>query len=344
MEWREIEIFTTKEGLEPLTGCLNLLGINGFVVNDSEEFKAFTEDKSANWDYIDDSLLGLKNRENSVTCYLPGNQQGEELFEALKAELEALKERDTEGLFGRLEFKENSVKEEDWANNWKQYFKPFAVGKNLYVKPSWEEPADVGERRIIEIDPGSSFGTGQHETTRMCLEMLERCKIHGSELDAIAVSRGPGSFTGIRIGLATAKGLAIIWNKPVICVPTLYSFAFRSDIKPGSFAVPVFDARRSQVYAGIYKDGQEILKGAAYDIEDFKNKAAEIIGESTAMYFGDGCHLIDKESRGSQDAKQILSLAEIMYEKGELKDCFSAEPEYMRLSEAERKKNEAGKS
>ena len=68
----------------------------------------------------------------------------------------------------------SGIREEDWANNWKQYFKPFPVGNKLYIKPSWEEPtAEAAGRTILEIDPASSFGTGQHHTTRLCLELME---------------------------------------------------------------------------------------------------------------------------------------------------------------------------
>lgn len=200
MQWREIEIFTTGEGLEPLTGCLELLGINGFVINDSEEFKAFTEDKSANWDYIDDSLLGLKDKENSVTCYLPGNDQGEQLFEALKQELKAMKERDADGSFGRLEFEERSVREEDWANNWKQYFKPFAVGDNLFVSPSWENYENTTNRKVILIDPESSFGTGQHDTTKMCLEFLDGRICPGDKVLDLGCGSGILSVAAIKLG------------------------------------------------------------------------------------------------------------------------------------------------
>ncbi len=200
MEWREIEIFTSKEGIEPLTGVLELLGINGFMINDSEEFKAFTEDKSANWDYIDDSLLGLKDKENSVTCYIPTNEQGDKLLDDLKRELEALKQRDTEGSFGRLEFEEKTVKEEDWANNWKQYFKPFRVGDRLVVTPSWEETNVSGDTCLVKIDPESSFGTGQHDTTRMCLELLSEMVSKGYKVLDLGCGSGILSIACSKLG------------------------------------------------------------------------------------------------------------------------------------------------
>ena len=182
------------------------------------------------------------------------------------------------------------------------------------------------------------------EISPMCLEILASEGLEGRELDVIAVSRGPGSFTGIRIGLATAKALALVWDKPIICVPTLESFAYRDDAGENTVAIPVFDARRNQVYAGIYKGRKELLKAGAYETEDFKERLAACLdGEafgSCVKYFGDGCYLIGKESSGDQEAKQLLELADAMYKEGKLDSCFSAEPEYMRVSEAERKLKE----
>lgn len=177
------------------------------------------------------------------------------------------------------------------------------------------------------------------EIAPMCLEILNAEKISGSDLDAIAVSKGPGSFTGIRIGIATAKGLSQIWDKAVIAVPTLESFAYREGVN--GVVVPVFDARRSQVYAGIFKDKEVLLNAGAYDIEEFKSKLTEITENETEVhFFGDGCHLIEKESEGVQEAKQVLALAEKMFAEGKLETCYSVSPEYLRMAEAERKLQE----
>ena len=207
--------------------------------------------------------------------------------------------------------------------------------------------------KILAIETTGHFASvalGQHqlmndtdyshleEIVPMCQEILAAENLNGKDLDAIAVSRWPGSFTGIRIGIATAKGLAQIWNKPIVCVPTLESFAYRGVT---GIVVPIFDARREQVYAAVFKDQEALLPGGAYEIEDFKNKLAELTNnENEVHYFGDGAYLIGKESEGAQEAIQVLNLAEKMFAEGKTDTCYSASPEYLRMAEAERKLKE----
>ena len=94
MNWVEMDIYTTTEGIEAVTGSLLGMGINGFVIKDAKDFQDFLDDKDGNWDYIDDDLMGQKNCETTVTVYLPENAQGLENLEAMKLELKALKKRD----------------------------------------------------------------------------------------------------------------------------------------------------------------------------------------------------------------------------------------------------------
>lgn len=174
MNWVELDIFTTTKGVDSVCGCLLMLGITGFQIKDSKDFKEFLENKTGNWDYIDDDLMGLKECETTITVYIPENAQGSEMLSAIKTQLKSLKNGDTDNAFGRLEYEFRNVKEEDWANNWKQYFKPFNIGQKLLIKPSWEYCENTENRKVLEIDPASSFGTGQHNTTRLCLELLEK--------------------------------------------------------------------------------------------------------------------------------------------------------------------------
>ena len=172
MEWNELKIFTSNMGIDPLCGVLANIGADGFVIDDPADFDEFIADKTSNFDYVAEDLF-QPDREPSVTVYLPGNAQGAEMFSLIKAELTRLKNDDKNKNFGRLEYESGSINEEDWANNWKQYFKPIEAGARLVIKPSWEDYDNKDNRIIVEIDPASSFGTGQHATTRLCLELLQ---------------------------------------------------------------------------------------------------------------------------------------------------------------------------
>ncbi len=200
MNWTEINIYTTSEGVEPICGSLLGLGVNGFVVKDSKDFEDFLNDKTGNWDYIDDDLMGLKNCETCVTVYLPENSQGADNLLAIRAEVARLAESDVEKAFGRLEVELSNVKEEDWANNWKQYFKPLTVGKKLLIKPTWEKYEENDGRKILEIDPASSFGTGQHNTTQLCLELLEDNLLQDDKVLDLGCGSGILSIAAILLG------------------------------------------------------------------------------------------------------------------------------------------------
>lgn len=173
MNWTEVNVYTTTEGIEPVCGRLLGVGVTGFAIKDAKDFEDFLNDKTGNWDYIDDDLMNLKNCETCVTFYLADNSQGADMLAMVRSEMAELAALDTEKKFGRLVCELSNVCEEDWANNWKQYFKPLKVGDKLVVKPSWE-PLEETDRTVLEIDPESSFGTGQHNTTQLCLELLEK--------------------------------------------------------------------------------------------------------------------------------------------------------------------------
>lgn len=212
MEWEELEIYTTTKGVDAVTGSLMNLGITGFVIKDAQDLEDFLADKTANWDYIDDDLMNMKNCETTITVYISKDADGLELLSAVKAELSALKARDTENEYGRLEYSMKDIQEEDWANNWKQYFKPIEIGDKLLVKPSWEPAAADETRKILEIDPASSFGTGQHNTTRLCLELLEKNITSGERLLDLGCGSGILSIAALILGADSAAAVDIDEN------------------------------------------------------------------------------------------------------------------------------------
>ena len=174
MNWTQVDIYTTTEAIDLLSSKIQDLGIRGCMVQDAQDFQEFLEQKDGRWDYLEDGLMELAHCETCITVYLPEDGQGAETLSALRDMLAQLRAADPEHIYGRLEMQCSGIREEDWANNWKQYFKPFPVGKKLYIKPSWETPtAEAAGKTVLEIDPASSFGTGQHHTTRLCLELME---------------------------------------------------------------------------------------------------------------------------------------------------------------------------
>lgn len=173
MNWTQVDIYTATPAIDLLSVRLQDLGIRGCMVQDAQDFQEFLEQKDGKWDYLEDGLMELASCETCVTVYLPEDAQGAEMLAALRTMLAQMKAEDTEHQYGRLEAVCSGIREEDWANNWKQYFKPFPVGEKLYIRPSWEHDEPEAGRTVLEIDPESSFGTGQHHTTRLCLELME---------------------------------------------------------------------------------------------------------------------------------------------------------------------------
>lgn len=122
MEWTEVSIYTSTEGVELLCGKLLEIGINGFAVEDALDFQEFLEETTPHWDYVDDSLMGLKDAETRVIVYLPKNAQGAQTLAAVSSMVRTLKSADSQGRMGRLEISCENLLEEDWENNWKQYY------------------------------------------------------------------------------------------------------------------------------------------------------------------------------------------------------------------------------
>ena len=262
MEWTEVNIYTTTQGIELLCSKLTDIGIKGFSIKDSEDFKEFLENKNGQWDYIDDDLMGLSECETCITVYIPSNGQGAEMLLAIKSMLAEMKNADTENIYGRLEAEMTSIREEDWANNWKQYFKPFKVGEKLVIKPSWEEYDNSDGRIILEIDPASSFGTGKHHTTRLCLEVLEKYLKKGDKLLDMGCGSGILSIGAMLLGAGSAVAVDIEENAAVTArenavknnIPTdLYRTYFGNILTDEKLADEI-DDRYDMIMANIVAD------------------------------------------------------------------------------------------
>ena len=213
MNWTEVTIETAKGGLDLLCAFLTDLGFKGFSIHDPDDFDELMAGKAGRWDYLEEGLVAeLTEGAPSVTVYVPENAQGAEQLSAVKALTAQLKMREDAEIFGSLAISGKGICEEDWANNWKQYFRPLPTGDRLWVTPTWvDEPVPDG-RRALRIDPGSSFGSGQHDTTRLCLGLLERCVKSGSRVLDIGCGSGILSIGAMLLGAAEANAVDIEQN------------------------------------------------------------------------------------------------------------------------------------
>ncbi|MDD2217618.1 MAG: tRNA (adenosine(37)-N6)-threonylcarbamoyltransferase complex dimerization subunit type 1 TsaB [Eubacteriales bacterium] len=213
--------------------------------------------------------------------------------------------------------------------------------------------------KITELENYGKFAHLQ-SLVPMISELLESSELRTEDITAIAVSQGPGSFTGIRIGVTTARALAQALDIPVVAVPTLKSFVYHSDEGKG-VVCPVFDARRNQVYGAAYIYDEkgvaiEIVKGGAYTLDDYMSlliDAVERFEYKTLFFCGDGANayseaiesaaasagLEAKISDVIQQASFVACLGLELYKQGQAVPYGLIQPDYMRESEAQRNLN-----
>ncbi|MCT4507575.1 MAG: 50S ribosomal protein L11 methyltransferase [Tepidibacter sp.] len=171
MKWIEVTIKTTTEAVEAVTSILYECEVGGVVIEDPNDF-LFQDKEDTAWDYIEENVFDTGYEGVIIKAYL--NEQ-----KNIVGEVEMIREKikllPTYGIeIGEGSVNITEVDEQDWANSWKQYYKPAKVGEKIVVKPTWEEYEKNEGEIVIELDPGMAFGTGTHETTTMCIRELEK--------------------------------------------------------------------------------------------------------------------------------------------------------------------------
>ena len=177
MEWLEMKIDTSHAGLDPVCAMLEQQGVTGWMIDDETDFQDFLEHNRQYWDYVDEALLAEKRGVSRVTFYLERNENALSTIAAVRIAMSAMKKAHPE--YAPLRLTMDNVADADWENNWKQFYKPMEIGDRLLVVPEWEQASDP-ERITLRLNPGLTFGTGSHATTRLCLQALD-AHIHGGE-------------------------------------------------------------------------------------------------------------------------------------------------------------------
>jgi ribosomal protein L11 methyltransferase len=198
MKWLELKIDAAPAGLEPVSALLEDLGITGLVIDDEGDFQDFLEHNHAYWDYVDDQLMQKKKGLCRITFYLEDSPDGYNTLAQVRMALSRVKQEHPE--YGRLLLTMENMEDADWENNWKQFYKPMEIGDRLTVIPEWES-AGVPEGRVaLRLNPGLTFGTGSHATTRLCLTALEKHVRGGETVLDLGCGSGILSIAALLLG------------------------------------------------------------------------------------------------------------------------------------------------
>ncbi len=215
--------------------------------------------------------------------------------------------------------------------------------------------AIADEKNIIAEFTVNNKQTHSQTLLPMIEKVVDMSGIELEQIDAIAIAAGPGSFTGLRIGSATAKGIGLALKKPVVSVPTLEGLAYRVSVFDGIIC-PIMDARRNQVYTGIYKMDKGNLvclsEQKAVDIHEIIEELEKY--DEKVIFLGDGVEVqretIEKEFKkeycfapihlSKQSAAAVAVLGDIYFNQGKAEDAAEHKPIYLRKSQAEREREE----
>lgn len=204
MEWMAIGVHTTTQGAELVSEAMMQLGISGTMIEDRADIPDANEPNGI-WEIIDENLIDTMPKDVVVTGWFKCDETLADTMRSLETWLDQA--RTSQMNMGSLAFSTQEVADSDWSEVWKQYYKPFHISNSLVVKPTWEDYiADDGDK-IIEIDPGMAFGTGTHESTAMCMSLLEDYLKQGMKV--IDVGTGSGIL---------AIGAALLGGKDILAI------------------------------------------------------------------------------------------------------------------------------
>lgn len=198
--WTEIKIIVPVERVDEAGAIASMTVPYGIYIEDYSNLEAEAME-IAKIDLIDEDLLAKDRSKGIVHIYISPEENPQEAVSFIKERLE------NESIVYEIEL-ENCARE-DWENNWKQYFKPINVGNKLLIRPVWVDDYDAGDRVVLNLEPGIAFGTGTHETTRLCLEALENYITEDTHMLDVGCGSGILSVAGMLLGAKDATGVDI---------------------------------------------------------------------------------------------------------------------------------------
>ncbi|MHA0855760.1 50S ribosomal protein L11 methyltransferase [Paenibacillus sp. CMAA1364] len=197
MLYHEFTIHTTEESIEMISNFLHEAGAGGVSIEESGTLNKVRDTKYG--ELYDEPLNDIPEGQAEIKGYFSIDMEMDNIVPVLKQRVDELSQYDIDT--GDVRYELKIVDEEDWANAWKQYFKPIRVSKSLTIKPTWEQYTPESEdEKLIHLDPGMAFGTGTHPTTTLCLRTLEDVIKGGEEIIDVGTGSGILAIGAILLG------------------------------------------------------------------------------------------------------------------------------------------------
>ena len=202
MKFIEWTVHTTTAGSDLVADVLWDHTNYGVTVCDINDVIALQSDKRTFWDYMDDDLAEQAKSAGDVLvkCYLPVDIADAEIAK-INAELSALRERGAGFIdFGTFETGRREIEGDDWIDVWKKHFRPLHIGQRIVICPEWIAYRPKPEEVVVSLDSNMAFGTGEHETTSMCLELLQKYLHPGDTVVDVGCGRGILGIAAVKLG------------------------------------------------------------------------------------------------------------------------------------------------
>ncbi len=197
-QWTQVRVTVPLEELDELVAVMSMIN-NNLMIEDYSDIDVNL--KTCYGDLIDEQILNADKTTAAVSVFVPSDR-------SYMDDLAFIRQRMGEiGLHGEIELV--GVNEEDWANSWKQYYKPLKIGRRMVICPAWEQYEPTGDELVIRMDPGMAFGTGTHETTRLVIRLLEDYTRPGCRMLDVGTGTGILAICASRLGASVCRAYDI---------------------------------------------------------------------------------------------------------------------------------------
>ena len=252
--WLQVSIAVSLTGVEPVSAILDMLGYAQLeIVDDLPTIEAYLAENGKYWDYVDPSALLTTPDGPYVRLYMSLDTDTKALVQEIDTALKDLQANLPQDDLGRLSIVCKKVQAEDWTTSWKQYFKPIFMDK-LIIRPPWEAVTPGPEQVVVDIEPGMTFGTGNHATTALCLQLLQYAIQPGCTVLDLGCGSGILAVAALQLGASHAVLVDVDPN----AAPAVRDNMERNGIPPHRYRVVIGDILRDM-------DTQQALSGQ-YDV------------------------------------------------------------------------------